>query len=103
MYILAEQKLGTQGVQHLPDVSQLRGRRRRDCGSRLGYNCSSSTAMDGEGDQRQLLWHNSTTVGGEGIQEQLHLYSSAADAVKGVGGQGLRRGELASSGCVSQW
>ena len=29
-----------QGVQHLPDVSPLRGNRGRVCGSRLGYNCS---------------------------------------------------------------
>ena len=40
MYIFAGQKLGAQGVQHLPDVSQLRDSRGRDCGSRLGYNCS---------------------------------------------------------------
>ena len=30
------------------------------------------------------------------------LHSSAANAVKGNGGQGLR-GKVASFGCVSQW
>ena len=38
MYVLTEHKLGAKGVQHLPDVSQLRDSRGRDCGSRLGYN-----------------------------------------------------------------
>ena len=40
MYILAEQKLGAQYVQNLPDFSQLRGSREMDCGSRLSYNSS---------------------------------------------------------------
>ena len=45
MYILAGQKSGAQGVQHLPDVSQLRGSRGRDCGSRLSYSCSMAPLL----------------------------------------------------------
>ena len=39
-------------------------------------------------------------VGGEG---QVLLHRSAADAVKGGGGQAPRRGKVVSSGCVSRW
>lgn len=42
-------------------------------------------------------------MGEEGGQGQVLLHVSAADAVKGVGGQGLRRGKVASSRCALKW
>ena len=50
-----------------------------------------------------MLLHSTAGVDGEGDQGQVLLYSSATDVVEGNGGQGLKRGEVASFGCVSQW
>ena len=83
------------GVQHLPDVFQLRGP-----GQLLQH---SSTAVGGKRDKGQLLLHSSAAVVEEGDKGQVLLHSSAADAVIGGVGQGLRRGKVASSGCASQW
>ena len=56
----------------------------------------SSATVGGEGDQGQVLLHSSVAVDGEADQGQVPLHSSATEALKGDGGQGLRRGKVAS-------